>query len=87
MFSDHQFATDLKLPKQNMAISYSIGNSHISLNLVLIDFLDNNVDFEKRSTTNLFDETTSESLGHYIILSYTYRLGSRKQQKAVLFLQ
>ena len=81
IFSDNQFATNLELPIWNMAISYHIGNSHNSLKLVLIDLLDKNVDFERRSTTNYFEETTSESLGRYIILSYTHRLGNRKQQK------
>jgi len=82
LFSDNQFDTNLELPIWNMAISYSIGNSHNILKLVLIDLLDRNVDFERRSTTNFFEETTSESLGRYIVLSYTYRLGSRKKQKA-----
>ncbi|WP_179348335.1 outer membrane beta-barrel protein [Winogradskyella pacifica] len=80
-YADNQFATNLELPIWNMAISYTFGNSHNSLKLVLIDLLDENVDFERRSTTNYFEETTSESLGRYIILSYTHRLGSRKQQK------
>ena len=80
VFSDNQFATDLQLPIWNMAISYSIGNGPNSLKLVFIDLLDKNVDFERRSTTNFFEETTSESLGRYMILSYTYRLGNRKQQ-------
>ncbi|WP_405575937.1 outer membrane beta-barrel protein [Winogradskyella sp. Asnod2-B02-A] len=81
-FSDNQFDSNLQLPIWNMAISYNIGNSHNSLKLVLIDLLDRNVDFERRSTTNYFEETTSESLGRYIILSYTYRLGSRQKQKS-----
>ncbi|WP_178984320.1 outer membrane beta-barrel protein [Winogradskyella helgolandensis] len=81
-FSDNQFDSSLQLPIWNMAISYKIGNSHNSLKLVLIDLLDKNVDVERRSTTNYFEETTSESLGRYIILSYTYRLGSRQKQKS-----
>ncbi|WP_055444449.1 outer membrane beta-barrel protein [Lacinutrix himadriensis] len=82
VFSDNQFATNLHLPIWNMAISYTIGNSHNILKLVLIDLLDENVDFERRSTTNYFEETTSESLGRYIILSYTYRLGSRNKKQS-----
>ncbi|MBU2939818.1 outer membrane beta-barrel protein [Lacinutrix sp. C3R15] len=82
LFSDNQFDTNLELPIWNMAISYSIGNSHNILKLVLIDLLDRNVDFERRSTTNYFEETTSESLGRYIILSYTYRLGSRNKKQS-----
>ncbi len=52
--------------------------------LVLIDLLDKNVDIYRNSTTNFFEETTSESLGRYVILSYTYKLnGSRsKKEKA-----
>ncbi|NRD20685.1 outer membrane beta-barrel protein [Winogradskyella eckloniae] len=82
IFSDNQFATNLELPIWNMAISYYLRNSHNSFKLIFIDLLDKNVDFQRRSTTNYFEETTSESLGRYIILSYTYRLGSRKQQKS-----
>jgi len=81
IFSDNQFATNLELPIWNMAISYNIANNNNILKLVLIDLLDKNIDFDRRSTTNYFEETTSESLGRYIILSYTYRLGSRKQSK------
>lgn len=51
------------------------------LKLVLIDLLDKNVDFERRSTANSFEETTSESLGRYVILSFIYRLGSGKKEK------
>ena len=79
VFSDNQFATNLELPIWNMAISYAIGNNHNIVKLVLIDLLDKNVDFERRSTTNYFEETTSESLGRYVILSYTYRLGSKNK--------
>ena len=54
-----------------MAISYHSRNSHNIFKLVLIDLIDKNVGFERRSTTNNFEETTSESLGRYIILSLT----------------
>ena len=30
---------------------------------------------------NYFEETTTESLGRYIILSYTYKLNSSRQKK------
>lgn len=80
VFSDNQFATNLHLPLWNMAISYTVKNSSNIVKLVLIDLLDKNVDFERRSTTNYFEETTSESLGRYIILSYTYRLGQRNKR-------
>ncbi|WP_299098235.1 outer membrane beta-barrel protein [uncultured Winogradskyella sp.] len=78
VYSDNQFDTNLFLPIWNMAFSYTIENRHI-FKLVLIDLLDKNVDFERRSTTNYFEQTTSESLGRYVILSYTYRLGSKNK--------
>lgn len=81
LFSDDQFATNLHLPIWNMAVSYNISKNNHMLKLVLIDLLDKNVDFERRSTANYFEETTSESLGRYVILSYTYRLGSGKKEK------
>ena len=75
IFSDDAFASNQKLPLWNAAISYSFSEKKNSIiKLVLIDLLDKNVDIYRRSTTNYFEETTSESLGRYIILSYTYKL-------------
>ena len=84
IFSDDAFESNQKLPLWNAAISYSFSQKKNSIiKLVLIDLLDKNVDIYRRSTTNYFEETTSNSLGRYIILSYTYKLNgaSRKKKK------
>ena len=83
-FSDDAFTSNQKLPLWNAAISYSFSEKNNSiLKLVLIDLLDKNVDIYRNSTTNFFEETTSQSLGRYIILSYTYKLnGFSKQNKS-----
>ncbi|MDO7173158.1 outer membrane beta-barrel protein [Mariniflexile sp. AS56] len=82
VFSDNQFASNVMLPIWNAAISYNVSkrNSNI-LKLVLIDLLDKNLDVYRRSTTNFFEETNSESLGRYIILSYTYKLSTGPKKK------
>ncbi|QHI39260.1 hypothetical protein IMCC3317_46650 [Kordia antarctica] len=81
VFSDDVFVSNQKLPLWNAAISYSFseGNNSI-LKLVLIDLLDKDVDIYRNSTTNFFEETTSESLGRYVVLSYTYKLNGRKKE-------
>jgi hypothetical protein len=83
IFSDNQFTSNLELPIWNAAFSYSFSQrQNNTVKLVLIDLLNRNLDVYRRSTTNFFEETTSESLGRYIILSYTYRLGgSTKNNK------
>jgi len=82
VFSDDAFVSKQKLPLWNAAISYSFSDQNNSiLKLVLIDLLDENVDIFRKSTTNFFEETTSESLGRYIILSYTYKFNGSSSQK------
>ncbi|MGB5419651.1 outer membrane beta-barrel protein, partial [Algibacter sp.] len=74
IFSDNKFESDQKLPLWNVAISYSFSKRKNNIiKLVFIDLLDRNIDIYRRSTTNFFEETISESLGRYVILSYTYR--------------
>ena len=51
------------------------------IKLLLIDLLDKNVDIRRRSTINYIEEVTTESLGRYVILSYTYRLNNGKKKK------
>ena len=84
IFSDDAFTSNQKLPLWNAAISYSFSEKKNSIvKLVLIDLLNKDVDIYRKSTTNYFEETTSQSLGRYIILSYTYKLngsGSRKKK-------
>lgn len=84
IFSDDAFTSNQKLPLWNAAISYAFSRKKNSIvKLVLIDLLNKDVDIYRRSTTNYFEETTSQSLGRYIILSYTYKLngsGSRKNE-------
>ncbi|WP_055436928.1 outer membrane beta-barrel protein [Lacinutrix algicola] len=81
LFSDNAFSSNQKLPLWNAAISYSFSEQRNSIvKLVLIDLLNKDVDIYRRSTTNYFEETTSQSLGRYIVLSYTYKLnGSVKK--------
>ncbi|TYA71755.1 outer membrane beta-barrel protein [Seonamhaeicola marinus] len=82
LFSDNQFESNITLPIWSAAFSYNFSKNknHIG-KLLLIDLLNKNVDIYRRSTTNYFEETTSESLGRYIILSYTYRLNKAKKKK------
>ncbi|MGJ8762205.1 MAG: hypothetical protein ACSHXA_16810, partial [Polaribacter sp.] len=44
--------------------------------LVLIDLLDKNIDVYRRSTLNYFEETNLQSLGRYVVLSYTFKINS-----------
>ena len=86
IFSDDAFTSNQKLPLWNAAISYSFSQKKNSIiKLVLIDLLNKDVDIYRRSTTNYFEETTSQSLGRYIILSYTYKLngsGTKKKSRS-----
>ncbi|QRM89495.1 MULTISPECIES: outer membrane beta-barrel protein [Lacinutrix] len=81
LFSDDAFSSNQKLSLWNAAISYSFSEQRNSIvKLVLIDLLNKDVDIYRNSTTNYFEETTSQSLGRYIVLSYTYKLnGSVKK--------
>lgn len=83
VFSDNQFSSNTTLPIWSAAFSYNLSKNKKNIcKLLLIDLLNKNVDVYRRSTTNYFEETTSESLGRYVILSYTYKLNSKpKKQK------
>ncbi|SDR68523.1 Outer membrane receptor proteins, mostly Fe transport [Polaribacter sp. KT25b] len=82
-YEDNSFSIHQEIPVWNAAISYSLSKSNNIFKLVFIDLLDKNVDVFRRSTLNFFEETTSQSLGRYIILSYTYKLnGIGKKKKS-----
>ena len=81
LYSDSKFSSNRKLPLWNTAISYSLTRKKNNIiKLLFIDMLDKNIDIHRRSNLNYFEETTTESLGRYVVVSYTYRLnnGSNK---------
>ncbi len=80
IFTDNKFENKQELPIWNASMSYSFSKNNNILKLVLIDLLDKNIDIYRRSTANYFEETTTESLGRYVILSYTYRLNNNKRK-------
>lgn len=82
IFTDNKFDSVDNLPLWNAAVSYAFSkNKNNLVKLLFIDLLDKNVDIYRRSTINYFEETTTESLGRYVIMSYTYRLGNKKKRK------
>jgi len=81
IYDDDRLNIHQELPIWNAAVSYSVSKNNKIFKLVLIDLLNKNVDIFRRSTINFFEETTSQSLGRYIILSYTYRLNSGNRSK------
>ena len=83
IYADNNFSIRQELPIWNAAMSYSISPKNNIVKLVFIDLLNRNIDVFRRSTLNYFEETNLQSLGRYIVLSYTYRLnnGSRKKKK------
>ena len=81
IYTDDKFDTNQKLPIWNASVAYAFSKNNNILKLVLIDLLDKNVDIYRRSTQNIFEETISESLGRYVILSYTYRLNNQRKKK------
>ena len=83
VFTDDQFTEHQSFSLWNASVSYNLSkNKNNILKLVFIDLLDNNIDIYRRSTSNYFEETTSESLGRYVILSYTYKLNNQKRKKS-----
>mgnify|MGYP000117884940 CR=1 FL=1 len=62
-------------------VFYSLAKNNHIFKLVLIDLLNKNVDIFRRSTINFFEETTAQSLGRYIVFSYTFRLNSSSRKK------
>lgn len=82
IFSDTKFNSNQKLPLWNASVSYAFTKKKNNIiKLLLIDLLDKNVDIRRRSTINYIEEVTTESLGRYVILSYTYRLNNGKKKK------
>ena len=81
VFVDDKFNSNQKLPLWNATVSYALTKNRSNLlKLVLIDLLDKNINIDRRSTINYFEETESESLGRYIILSFTHKLGGTKKK-------
>ncbi|MHB0756592.1 outer membrane beta-barrel protein [Polaribacter sp. M15] len=80
IYDDNKFDIHQELPIWNAAVSYSLSEKNNIVKLVLIDLLNKNIDVFRRSTDNFFEETIGQSLGRYIILSYTYRLNSGKRK-------
>ena len=85
IFNDNKFDSIDNLPLWNAAVSYAFSkNKNNVVKLLFIDLLDKNVDIYRRSTINYFEETTTDSLGRYVILSYTYRLKNQKKRKKLV---
>lgn len=83
VYTDNNFLIKQEIPIWNAAMSYSVSKNNNIVKLVLIDLLNKNVDVFRRSTLNFFEETNLQSLGRYVVLSYTYKLNTvkRKQSK------
>ena len=83
IYADNNFSIRQELPIWNAAMSYSLTSKNNIVKLVFIDLLNRNIDVFRRSTLNYFEETNLQSLGRYIVFSYTYRLnnGHKKKKK------
>ncbi|WP_343330701.1 outer membrane beta-barrel protein [Polaribacter staleyi] len=83
VYTDNKFLIRQEIPIWNAAMSYSLSQNNSIVKLVFIDLLDKNVDVYRRSTLNYFEETNLQSLGRYVVLSYTYKLntGNKKPKK------
>ena len=81
IYNDNRFSIHQEIPIWNAALSYSITKRNNIVKLVFIDLLNKNIDIFRRSTLNYFEETSLQSLGRYIILSYTFRLNNVKRKK------
>ena len=79
IYTDKNFSIQQKIPILNAAMSYSLSPKNNIIKLVFIDLLNKNIDVFRRSTLNYFEETNLQSLGRYVLLSYTYRLNSKKK--------
>jgi hypothetical protein len=76
IYTDNGFSIQQEIPIWNAAISYSLSKNNNIVKLVFIDLLDKNVDVFRRSTLNYFEETNLQSLGRYVVLSYTYKISA-----------
>ncbi|WP_152287114.1 outer membrane beta-barrel protein [Flavicella marina] len=82
IYTDSKFSPDRTLPLWNAAISYSLTKKKNNVfKLLLIDMLNKNVDIHRRSNVNYYEEITTESLGMYAVISYTYRLNNGSKKK------
>jgi len=81
VYADNSFSIMQKIPIWNAAVSYSLSKNNNIIKLVLIDLLNRNIDVFRRSTQNFFEETNLESLGRYVVLSYTYKLNNRNKKR------
>ena len=81
VYTDNNFSIRQEIPIWNAAISYSLSKKNNIVKLVFIDLLNKNIDVFRRSTLNFFEETNLQSLGRYVVLSYTYRLNSSNKKK------
>ena len=80
VYTDNKFLIKQEIPIWNAAISYSLTSKNNIVKLVLIDLLDKNIDVYRRSTLNYFEETNLQSLGRYVVLSYTYKLNTASKR-------
>jgi hypothetical protein len=84
IYTDNGFSIQQEIPIWNAAMSYSLSKNNNIVKLIFIDLLDRNVDVFRRSTLNYFEETNLQSLGRYVVLSYTYKLnaGNKRSKQA-----
>jgi hypothetical protein len=82
IYTDNSFSVQQKIPIWNAAMSYSLSKNNNIIKVVLIDLLDKNIDVERKSTLNFFEETNLQRLGRYVVLSYTFKLnaGNKKSR-------
>ena len=82
IYTDNKFKPDTFLPLWNGAVSYSLSKrkKHV-FKLLLIDILNKNINIDRRNVINFSEETIAESLGRYVVLSYTYKLNGNKRPK------
>lgn len=81
IYTDNLFSVRQEIPLWNASLSYFITPKNHILKLVLIDALNRNIDIQRRSTLNFFEETTLQNLGRYVIISYSYKIGTGKRNK------
>ncbi len=75
LYADSNFHSNQKIPFWNAGISYAITKQNNGiLKLLFIDILDKNIDIERRSNINYFEETMNQMLGRYFLVSFTLRL-------------
>ena len=80
VYTDNNFSIKQEIPIWNAAMSYSLSKNNNIVKLVLIDLLDKNVDVFRKSTLNFFEETNLQSLGRYVVLSYTFKLNNSSKK-------